>query len=267
MSWIEALILGLVQGLTEFLPVSSSGHLIIGKEILGVEMNPDAKTTFEVLVHCATVLSTMFVFRDEIWKLLQGLFKFRMNEETQYVIKICVSMIPVLIVGLFFKDEVKKIFGEGVVLVGWMLLITAILLMVTHFVKFKQHKDISYLGAFIIGISQAIAVLPGLSRSGATISTGLLLGNKREDIAKFSFLMVLVPILGESFLSILGGDFSPAASGISETALITGFFAAFLSGLFACKVMIAIVKRSKLIYFAIYCAIVGVMALIWQIFV
>jgi len=264
MSWIEALILGLVQGLTEFLPVSSSGHLIIGKELLPVELKPGAETTFEVLVHCATVMSTIFVFRGEIWKLLQGVFKFRMNEESQYVIKICVSMIPVMIVGLFFKDEVKTIFGEGAVLVGWMLLVTAILLMITHLVKFKQQKEISYLGAFIIGVSQAIAVLPGLSRSGATISTGLLLGNKRADVAQFSFLMVLVPILGETFLNILGGDFSPEASGISMTAMIVGFLAAFLSGLFACKVMIAIVKRSKLIYFAGYCAIVGVATLIWQ---
>jgi undecaprenyl-diphosphatase len=262
MSWIEALILGLVQGLTEFLPVSSSGHLIIGKELLGVHVHPDAETTFEVLVHCATVLSTIFVFRNEIWKLLQGFFKFRMNDETQYIFKICVSMIPVLIVGLFFKNQVKDIFGEGVVLVGGMLLVTAILLTLTHFVKFRQGKEISYLTAFIIGVSQAIAVLPGLSRSGATISAGLLLGNKKEDIARFSFLMVLVPILGETFLSILGGDFSPKISGIPVSAMITGFLAAFISGLFACKAMIAIVKRSKLVYFAVYCAIVGVVTLI-----
>ena len=267
MSWIEALILGLVQGLTEFLPVSSSGHLIIGKEILGVNVNPDAETTFEVLVHSATVLSTIFVFRDEIWKLLQGLFKFRMNEETQYVLKICISMIPILIVGLFFKNEVKSFFGEGVVLVGWMLLLTAILLTLTHFVKFRQQKEISYFNAFIIGVSQAIAVLPGLSRSGTTISTGLLLGNKKADIARFSFLMVLVPILGETFLSIHGGDFSPKVSGIPLSALITGFLAAFISGLFACKVMIAIVKRSKLIYFAIYCTVVGLAVLVSQIFI
>ena len=267
MSWIEALILGLVQGLTEFLPVSSSGHLVIGKDLLGVQVNSDAETTFEVLVHCATVLSTIFVFRNEIWKLLQGLFKFRMNEETHYIAKICVSMIPVLVVGLFFKKQVKEIFGEGVVLVGGMLLITAILLSFTHFVKFKQWKELSYISAFIIGVSQAIAVLPGLSRSGSTISTGLLLGNKKEDIARFSFLMVLVPILGETFLNIAGGEFSPIVSGISVMAMITGFITAFISGLFACKVMIAIVKRSKLVYFAVYCAIVGVTALIWQLFI
>jgi len=267
MSWIEALILGLVQGLTEFLPVSSSGHLVIGKELLGVQVNPDAETTFEVLVHCATVLSTIFVFRNEIWKLFQGLFRFRMNEETQYVIKICISMIPVLVVGLFFKKQVKDIFGEGVVLVGGMLLVTAILLTFTHFVKFRQGKEISYLDAFIIGVSQAIAVLPGLSRSGATISTGLLLGNRKEDIARFSFLMVLVPVLGETFLNVAGGDFSPKVSGIPMSAMMAGFTAAFVSGLFACKVMIAIVKQSKLVYFAGYCAVVGAMALIWQLFI
>ena len=267
MSWIEALILGLVQGLTEFLPVSSSGHLIIGKELLSVQVNPDAETTFEVLVHCATVLSTIFVFRIEIWKLLQGLFKFRMNDETQYIVKICISMIPVLVVGLFFKQQVKDIFGEGVVLVGGMLLVTAVLLTLTHFIKFKQQKEISYLNAFIIGVSQAIAVLPGLSRSGATFSTGLLLGNKKEDIARFSFLMVLIPILGETFLNIIGGEFSPNVSGIPMPAMVTGFLAAFISGLFACKVMITIVKRSKLVYFAGYCAVVGAMALIWQLFI
>ena len=267
MSWIEAIILGLVQGLTEFLPVSSSGHLIIGKELLGVNVNVDAETTFEVLVHCATVLSTIFVFRNEIWKLLLGLFKFQMNEETQYVIKICISMIPVMIVGLFFKEEVERVFGKGaVVLVGGMLVVTAILLSLTHFVNFKQRRDISYIDAFMIGISQAIAVLPGLSRSGTTISTGLLLGNRKEDIARFSFLMVLVPILGETLLNILHGDFSPEVSGIPMQALIAGFLAAFISGLFACKMMIAIVKRSKLIYFAAYCVFVGTMALIWQFF-
>jgi len=267
MNWIEALILGIVQGLTEFLPVSSSGHLIIGREMLGVHVDPGAETTFEVLVHCATVLSTIFVFREEIWKLLQGFFKFRMNDETHYIFKICVSMIPVLIVGLFFKNQVKAIFGEGVALVGLMLIATAILLSLTHFVKFKQRKDISYLDAFIIGVSQAVAVLPGLSRSGTTISTGLLLGNRKEDIARFSFLMVLVPILGETFLSVAGGDFSPKISGISHSAMIAGFLAAFFSGLFACKIMIAIVKRSKLIYFAGYCALVGIITLIYHFFV
>jgi len=263
MSWFDAFILGLVQGLTEFLPVSSSGHLIIGKELLGVEINSGAETTFEVLVHCATVLSTIFVFRNEIGKLLQGLFKFQMNEETHYIAKLCISMIPVLIVGLFFKHQVENLFGEGIVLVGFMLLVTALLLSLTHFVKFKQRKELSYVDAFIIGVNQAIAVLPGLSRSGTTISTGLLLGNKKEDIARFSFLMVLVPILGETFLNIVSGDFSPNVSGIPVSAMVAGFLAAFISGLLACKAMIAIVKRSKLIYFAIYCALVGAAVLIF----
>jgi len=266
MGWLEALILGIVQGLTEFLPISSSGHLVIGKDLLGITVSPDAETTFEVLVHCATVLSTIFVFRKEILKLLQGFFKFRMNDDTQYIIKICISMIPVLIVGLFFRKQVKAVFGEGVLLVGCMLLVTAVLLSLTHFVKFKERKEISYWNAFIIGISQAIAVLPGLSRSGATISTGLLIGNKKEEIARFSFLMVLVPILGETFLNIIGGDFSPAVSGISMPAMITGFLAAFFSGLLACKAMIAIVKRSKLIYFAGYCAVIGTISIIYTLF-
>jgi undecaprenyl-diphosphatase len=264
MDWIQALILGIVQGLTEFLPVSSSGHLIIGKELLGVEIPADAETTFEVLVHCATVLSVITVFRIEILQLIQGFFKFKLNEETHYIFKICVSMIPIMIVGLFFKDQVKDFFGEGIVLVGFMLLVTAGLLSMTHFVRFEQRRDISYIHAFIIGISQAIAVLPGLSRSGATISTGLLLGNRRADIAQFSFLMVLVPILGETFLSVMAGEFSPKASGISVLAMIVGFVSAFVTGLVTCKTMIAIVKRSKLLFFAIYCAIVAISVIIWQ---
>jgi undecaprenyl-diphosphatase len=264
MSWIEAFILGIVQGLTEFLPVSSSGHLTIGKELLEI---PIKNATFEILVHCATVLSTIVVFRNEILKLFQGLFKFQLNEETQYFARICVSMTPIFIVGMFFEKQVKDIFGEGVLLVGFTLLVTASLLLLTHFIKFRQRKDISYLYAFIIGVSQMIAVLPGLSRSGATISTGLLLGNKKEDVTRFSFLMILIPILGETFLKFVVGKFSPETSEISIPAMIAGFLAAFISGLFACKVMVAIVKRSKLIYFAVYCAIAGAMTLTWQLLV
>lgn len=260
MTELQALLLGLIQGLTEFLPVSSSGHLILGKELLGVQVNPGAETTFEVLVHAATVLSTIFVFRKDIWKLITGVFKFSYNEETQYVLKIFVSMIPILIVGLFFKDKVEALFGQGVLLVGCMLLVTALLLTLSHFKK-SGKRPIGYLDAFIIGLSQAVAVLPGLSRSGTTISTGLLLGNKRGDIARFSFLMVLIPILGEAFLELIKGEFAPAASGISLPALIIGFLGAFISGLVACKVMIAMVKRSKLIYFAVYCLIVGLIAI------
>ena len=174
MSGIEAFILGLIQGLTEFLPVSSSGHLIIGKELLGVTVNPEAETTFEVLVHFATVLSTICVFWTEITKLFQGFFKFRMNEETKYILKIGISMIPVFVVGMFFRREVQAVYGVGaVILVGGLLMVTAVLLSLTHYVKFKERRDISYLDSFLIGVSQAIAVLPGLSRSGITISTGL----------------------------------------------------------------------------------------------
>jgi undecaprenyl-diphosphatase len=221
-----------------------------------------------VLVHFATVLSTICVFWTEIWKLFQGLFKFQMNEETKYVFKICISMIPVLLVGVFFERQVGEFYGQGaILLVGGMLLVTAMLLSLTHFVKFKERRNISYLDSFIIGVSQAIAVLPGLSRSGITISTGLLLGNRKEDIARFSFLMVLVPILGKAILDIMHGKFSQEISGIPVTVMMIGFVAAFTSGWLACKAMIALVKRSKLIYFAIYCASVGVIALIWQFFV
>lgn len=261
MEWFEALILGLVQGLTEFLPVSSSGHLIIGKELLGIEVKEDAATTFEVVVHAATVLSTIFVFRKDLVKLLAGLFKFKYNEETEYILKIAVSMIPILIVGLFLKDKVEALFGQGVILVGAMLLVTALLLTFSQ-IKKSGNRSITYLDAFIIGLAQSIAVLPGLSRSGTTISTGLLLGNRREDVAKFSFLMVLVPILGEAFLELYSGQFIPEKSGISTFSLLIGFGAAFISGLFACKAMVALVKRSKLYYFAIYCFIVGIIALI-----
>ena len=261
MEWFEALFLGLVQGLTEFLPVSSSGHLIIGKELLGIEVKPEAATTFEVVVHAATVLSTIFVFRKDIIRLLSGLFKFSYNEETQYLLKIAVSMIPILVVGLFFKDKVEALFGQGVVLVGAMLLVTAMLLMLSHFKK-SGDRPIGYFDALIIGLMQSIAVLPGLSRSGTTISTGLLLGNKREDVARFSFLMVLIPILGEAFLELVKGEFAPAVSGISTLSLLVGFLAAFASGLFACKAMVALVKRSKLYYFAIYCFIIGIITLI-----
>lgn len=263
MEWFQALILGLVQGLTEFLPISSSGHLVLGKEVLGIDAGDP---TFEILVHAATVCSTLVVFRKEIAQLFCGLFKFKYNEETDYIFKIAVSMIPVLIVGVFFKDFVKDLFGEGIGLVAIMLLVTAVLLLFSHFFKPKKEHSISYKDAFIIGLAQAVAVLPGLSRSGSTIATGLLLGDKKSEVAKFSFLMVLVPILGEAFLELLDGQFHPATSGISISSLIIGFVAAFVSGWFACRVMIEIVKRSKLTYFAIYCAVVGLVALGFAIF-
>ena len=271
MTWFQALLLGLVQGLTEFLPVSSSGHLAIGREILGVEASGDL--VFEVAVHAATVLATIVVFRKEIWKLLCGLFKFRYNDETDYILKIGLSMIPVLFVGLFLKDQVEALFSSLLV-VGVALLVTALLLYLSDRLSLARKQavsdapgarnGISWLQALIIGIGQAFAVIPGLSRSGTTISTGLLCGVKRESVAQFSFLMVLIPILGEAFLDVVGGDM--AASAIGALPLAIGFLAAFVSGLFACKVMIALVKKAKLKWFALYCAIVGLLVILFTIF-
>ena len=264
MNWLQAFILGIVQGLTEFLPVSSSGHLAIGKAILGIE--PAGDLMFEVTVHAATVLSTIFVFRKQIWKLLCGLFKFKYNDETDYIAKLVVSMIPVLIVGVFFKDWVEAAFGSMLV-VGLALVVTAMLLTFSDWkakrvVEVKEYRNgISFWQALVVGVGQAFAVIPGLSRSGTTISTGLLCGVKRESMAQFSFLMVLVPILGEMFLDIVGGDF--AASSVGVLPLIIGFIAAFFSGLFACKVMIALVRKAQLKWFGLYCAIVGLLVLIF----
>ena len=261
MSWFEALILGLLQGLTEFLPVSSSGHLEIGKALFGIE-NSD-NLTFTVVVHAATVCSTIVVLWREIAKLFKGLFRLEWNEETQYIFKIFISMIPVGIVGFLFKDKVEAMFGIGLSVVGICLLITAALLAFANYAKPRKKEKISFFDALIIGLSQACAVLPGLSRSGATISTGLLLGNKKETVAKFSFLMVLIPILGEAFLDLIKGDFSQASSGIPALSIIVGFISAFVVGAVACKWMINIVKKGKLIYFAIYCALAGVATLIF----
>ncbi|MCZ4693444.1 undecaprenyl-diphosphate phosphatase [Ancylomarina euxinus] len=259
MDWIEALILGLVQGLTEFLPVSSSGHLEIGKALLGV--NAEDNLRFTVVVHGATVLSTLIVFRKDILALIQGLFEFKWNDSTQYVTKIAFSMLPIAVVGLFFKDQVEEIFNTDkiLLLVGFMLLLTASLLAFTFYAKQKE-KEISFRDALIIGVAQTCAVLPGISRSGSTIATGLLLGNKKSEVAKFSFLMVLVPIIGENILSIFKTDISQAGS-IDTSVLIVGFIAAFVSGLLACSWMIKIVKKGKLIYFAIYCLIIGLIAI------
>lgn len=262
MDWIEAIILGIIQGLTEFLPVSSSGHLELGKAILGVEAKESLN--FSIVVHGATVLSTIVVFRKEIWELIVGLFKFKWNNETDYIAKIAVSMIPVLIVGVFFKDQVESLFDGNIMFVGIMLIITATLLAFTYYAK-QRSKDISYKDAFIIGIAQALAVLPGLSRSGSTISTGLLLGNNKEKTAKFSFLMVLVPIIGANLLDILKGTMT-SDTAVATPELIIGFIAAFISGLLACSWMINIVKKGKLIYFAIYCLIVGLVAVSYSLF-
>jgi undecaprenyl-diphosphatase len=259
MSVLQALILGLIQGLTEFLPISSSGHLEIGKVLLNVELKDNL--IFLVVVHGATVLSTIVVFWKEIKKLFSDLFKFQWNDSTEYIAKLLLSMIPVLIIGLLFKDELEELFTGNLLLVGVMLCTTAILLALAYKVK-QGNKKISFLNSFIVGIAQAIAVLPGLSRSGATISTGLLLGIKREEIARFSFLMVLIPIIGANVLDILSYNSSVNAE-VSIPVLFAGFIAAFISGLIACKWMINLVKKGKLIYFAIYCLIIGIIAIIF----
>lgn len=256
MSWFEALILGLVQGLTEYLPVSSSGHLTIGAALFGIDGADNL--TFTVLVHVATVMSTLVVLWSEIDWIFRGLFRFKLNDETRYAINIAVSMIPIGIVGVFFKDKVEEIFGSGLLIVGSMLLVTAALLTFSYYAKPRQKSRISLRDAFIIGLAQACAVMPGLSRSGSTIATGLLLGNKKENLAQFSFLMVIPPILGEALLDVLKAvKGEEAFDGIDALPLAVGFIAAFVSGCVACKWMISIVKRGKLIYFGIYCAVAG----------
>ncbi|MDR0744056.1 MAG: undecaprenyl-diphosphate phosphatase [Tannerella sp.] len=265
MNEIEAVILGIIQGLTEFLPVSSSGHLTIAGTFFG--LNGEENLAFAVLLHVATVLSTLVVLWAEISGLFKGLFSFQWNEETKNVLKILLSMIPVGIVGLFFKDTVEDLFGSGLMLVGCMLLLTAALLGVSYFARPRRKEEIPFRDAFIIGIAQACAVLPGLSRSGSTIATGILLGNKKEKVAKFSFLMVIIPVLGEAMLDvlkILKGNEITAFSTIPVSALICGFVTAFLAGVFACKWMINIVKRGKLIYFAYYCIAIGLFVVIYS---
>ena len=276
MEWFEAVLLGLIQGLTEFLPVSSSGHLEIGKALLGVETSDDL--LFTTMVHAATVLSTIVVFRKQIWDLLKGFFcglkdwkisedgsgrkVLSCNEQTDYLLKIALSMIPVMVVGLFFKDSVESLFGS-IYVVGAALVVTALLLFFSDFASRPGRKSIfpanesrngiSYWQAFAVGLGQAFAVVPGLSRSGTTISTGLICGVRREVMAQFSFLMVLIPILGETFLEVVGGEFG--ASSVGALSLVLGFVSAFLSGLFACRVMIALVKKAKLSWFALYCLV------------
>lgn len=262
MDTLQAIILGVVQGLTEFLPVSSSGHLQLANEILGTDLNPESNLTFSLTLHAATVLSTVVILWAEIWKLLKGIFSRTFTAEQAYVLKIVISMIPVGIVGLFFKDYIEAAFSS-IAVVGVMLLVTAALLTFAYYAKPRQKESLSYRDAFIIGLAQAVAVLPGLSRSGSTIATGLLLGNKKESVAQFSFLMVLPPILGNALLDCLKGDFG---GGVETLPLVAGFVTAFITGCIACKWMIDIVKRGKLIWFAIYCAIAGVVALAAYIF-
>ena len=261
MSALEAFILGLLQGLTEFLPVSSSGHLEIGKHILLKDPSPNL--TFTVVVHGATVLSTIVVFWKDIKALFLGIFTFSWNHSNKYLSKIFLSMIPVLFVGIFFKDFVESFFEGNLVIVGSMLIITALLLSFTYYAK-SRDKDISSKDAFIIGLAQAFAVLPGISRSGSTIATGLLLGNKKEEVAKFSFLMVLIPIIGANLKDLFSGEMT-AQNSVSAQALAIGFITAFISGLLACKWMITLVKRGKLIYFAIYCFVIGVIAITFSV--
>lgn len=269
MDWLQALILGVVQGLTEYLPVSSSGHLELGKIILGPEAEAGG-LTFDIVVHVATVLSTLVILWKEIVWLLAGLAKCKWNDEARYTMNIIISMIPVGVVGLCFKDSIEALYADNVIIVvGSCLLLTSALLAMTHFYKPQEKEHISPLHAFIIGIAQAVAVLPGLSRSGSTIATGLLLGNSKKTLAQFSFLMVIPPILGEALLDFKH-IFAPSAEYLAEhgmeapvpvLSLAVGFVAAFVSGCFACKCMIELVKKCKLIYFAIYCAIVGIIAL------
>ena len=264
MSWFEALILGIVQGLTEFLPVSSSGHLEIGQALLG--SSGEENLTFAIIVHTATVLSTLVVLWREVAQLFAGTFTTpKWNEEKNYVAKILVSMIPVFIVGMFFKDQVEGFFGNGLLLVGVCLLITAALLALSEWLQKRRQgagHEVGYKDAIIIGIAQACAVLPGLSRSGTTIATGLLCGVKKESVAQFSFLMVLIPILGEAFLDLLKMLQGEMTSELGIVPALVGFVAAFVTGCFACRFMIEIVRRQRLIWFAIYCAIVGSTAII-----
>lgn len=277
MNTLQALIMGLLQGLTEYLPVSSSGHLTIASELFGID--GESNMTFTIAVHVATVLSTLVILGSEIGKILKGMcnplsprslkgngtFLNRLNPDQRYVLNILVSMIPIGIVGVFFKDKVEEVFGSGLFVVGICLLLTAALLTFSYLARPRQRENISLGHAFIIGLAQAVAVLPGLSRSGSTIATGLLLGDKKEKLAQFSFLMVIPPILGEALLDVLKmvkGE--EATGGIDTLPLIVGFVAAFISGCAACKWMIGIVKKGKLIYFAYYCAIVGVASIVYS---
>ena len=274
METFEALILGLLQGLTEYLPVSSSGHLAIGSHILGIEA--EENLMFTVAVHVATVLSTLVVLGGEIFRLVRGTFGpfnagasglARLNADQRYMLNILVSMIPIFVVGIFFKDAVESIFGQGLLVVGCCLLVTAGLLAYSYYGKPRQKEQISLRDAFIIGIAQAVAVLPGLSRSGSTIATGLILGNNKAHMAQFSFLMVIPPILGEALLDTIKAakeGFGAAFGDLSVMALVVGFVAAFVSGIAACKWMIGIVRRGKLIYFAYYCLAVGAVTLAYH---
>ena len=259
MDILEAIILGAVQGFTEFLPVSSSGHLQLAKELMGVEL--EENLTFDVMLHAATVFSTIVVLWSEIWWLVKGVFSRGMNDEKRYFLKLVISMIPIGIVGFLLMDHIDALLASQYIMlvVGAMLLLTAALLSFAYYAKPRLKESISYRDAFVIGLSQAVASMPGLSRSGTTIATGLLLGNQKATVATFSFLMVLAPIIGQALLDVVDGGF--ASSGIGFGALAAGFISAFVVGCLACRFMINVVKRGKLIWFAIYCAVVGVVAI------
>jgi undecaprenyl-diphosphatase len=258
MDILEAIVLGIIQGLTEFLPVSSSGHLELAKAILGDSSVAEESLTFTVVLHFATALSTLVVFKKEVIEIFNGLFQFRWNTEFKFSLKIIISMLPAVIVGLLFEKELESFFGGRILLVGFMLLLTAVLLLLADKAK-NTKKEVSFLNAVLIGFSQAIAMLPGISRSGATISTSVLLGIDRTRAAKFSFLMVVPLIFGKIGKDLLSGDLNLQSSEIIP--ILAGFIAAFLAGLLACKWMISIVKNSKLSYFSIYCAIIGSIAI------
>lgn len=278
MDWLDALILGVVQGLSEYLPISSSGHLEIFKQILGLDLNADSSLEFSVMLHVATVLSTVVVLWREFYPLCVSFFTIKRDYNFYYVCKILVSCIPVAIVGFCFKDFVESFFGGDLFVVGVCLCVTALLLCFAYFFRTRpallghtpEGRDITWIDAFVIGCAQAVAVLPGLSRSGTTIATGILLGDNREKMASFSFLMVIIPILGEGLLD-MKKMLAPAAdavtqasgAGISLTAVIVGFVAAFLVGCVACKWMISIVKKGKLVWFAVYCAVMGIVCMCW----
>lgn len=279
MDWLSALILGIVQGASEYLPISSSGHLAIFREILGVDLPTDQTLQFDVMVHAATVLSTIVILLPMFKRLMAGFFRFDGGPEFIYVCKVLVSCIPVGIVGVFFKDYVESIFGEGLTVVGCCLLVTAVLLTFAYLsgIDRRTHepcdankgRDISWWDAFIIGCSQALAVLPGLSRSGTTIATGIMLGDKRSQVATFSFIMVILPIIGETLLDLAKmlkpAEAAAQSSGsVGATAMIIGFISAFMVGCAACKLMIALVKKGRLIWFAAYCVVVGILCLVWQ---
>jgi undecaprenyl-diphosphatase len=263
MELLDAIILGIVQGLTEFLPVSSSGHLELGKAILGNNSVPEESLLFTVVVHFATALSTIVVFRKDILEIIKGILKFEWNEDLQFLTKIVISMIPAIIIGLLFEKQLEQLFDGNILLVGCMLLITALLLLLADRAK-NTSKKVSFSNAFVIGLSQAFAMLPGISRSGATISTSVLLGNDKTKAARFSFLMVVPLIFGKIAKDILSGDLTYESS--TFVPLSAGFFAAFIAGLFACKWMIKLVRQSKLTYFAIYCSIVGLVAIGFTLF-